>query len=80
MSDPYNPPSPFIRTSRYAPRIDPVTGRPKFHAGEDWAARPMESLFAITTIFTSVDFFVSEIDTSGKSPAHIHHRKNHQRA
>lgn len=38
MSDPYRPPRPFNRTSRYGPRIDPVTGKPKFHAGEDWAA------------------------------------------
>lgn len=38
MSNPYRPPRPFSRTSRYGPRIDPVTGAPKFHAGEDWAA------------------------------------------
>jgi hypothetical protein len=38
MSDPYHPPRPFNRTSRYGSRIDPVTGKPKFHAGEDWAA------------------------------------------
>jgi murein DD-endopeptidase MepM/ murein hydrolase activator NlpD len=38
MSDPYNPPRPFNRTSRYGERINPVTGKSKFHAGEDWAA------------------------------------------
>ena len=38
MSDPHNPPRPFNRTSRYGERINPVTGKPKFHAGEDWAA------------------------------------------
>jgi murein DD-endopeptidase MepM/ murein hydrolase activator NlpD len=38
MSDPYNPPRPFNRTSRYGWRIHPVTREPKFHAGEDWAA------------------------------------------
>jgi peptidase M23-like protein len=38
MSDPYNPPRPFSRTSRYGDRIHPITGEPKLHAGEDWAA------------------------------------------
>lgn len=38
MSEPYRPPYPFRRTSRYATRTDPVTGKEKFHAGEDWAA------------------------------------------
>jgi len=38
MSDTYHPPRPFNRTSRYGWRIDPVTGKLKFHAGEDWAA------------------------------------------
>ena len=38
MSDPYRPPRPFNRTSRYGPRIDPVTGEPKFHAREDCSA------------------------------------------
>ena len=38
MSDPYRPPKPFNRTSRYGLRVHPVTGKPKFHAGEDWAA------------------------------------------
>lgn len=38
MSEPYRPPYPFRRTSRYGTRIDPVSGNEKFHAGEDWAA------------------------------------------
>jgi hypothetical protein len=38
MSEPYNPPHPFRQTSRYGWRIHPITGEPKFHAGEDWAA------------------------------------------
>jgi hypothetical protein len=38
MSDPYRPPRPFTRTSRYGDRIHPITRKSKFHAGDDWAA------------------------------------------
>ena len=38
MSDPYRPPYPFSRTSRYGDRIHPITKKPKLHAGEDWSA------------------------------------------
>ena len=38
MSSPYNPPRPFYPSSRYGRRINPVTGEPQFHAGQDFAA------------------------------------------
>ncbi|MCK1393659.1 M23 family metallopeptidase [Bradyrhizobium sp. 1] len=40
MSDPYDPGSPFRRTSAYGGRKDPITGElGKFHSGQDFAAR-----------------------------------------
>jgi murein DD-endopeptidase MepM/ murein hydrolase activator NlpD len=38
MSDPYRPPQPFKRTSRYGLRIHPITREETLHAGDDWAA------------------------------------------
>ncbi|WP_024514574.1 M23 family metallopeptidase [Bradyrhizobium sp. Tv2a-2] len=38
MNEPYNPGRPFRLTSRYGPRIHPVTDKETFHAGQDFAA------------------------------------------
>ena len=49
MSDPYNPGPPFRSTSAYGRRKDPFTGElGKFHAGQDFVARPGAPIPAAT--------------------------------
>lgn len=48
MSDPYNPRPPFRRGSDYGMRIDPFTGKPKPHAGQDFKAPPGTPIPAAT--------------------------------
>lgn len=38
MTKPYNPGPPFERNSAYGIRIDPISGKPNHHAGEDFRA------------------------------------------
>lgn len=37
----------YVQTSPFGPRIDPITGEPRFHYGNDWAAPDGTPIFAL---------------------------------